>query len=87
MSHDIHRPIGWAYPKGLYFDPRKVLTLGYFLIAENDGDMANISEARKAFFSNMHYKSIEPHGQKFIQVLGELYWNSVSFLRRILNGI
>ena len=53
ISHDLHKLIGWSYPKGLYFDHQKTLTVGYFLIGETDKDFKNISKARQAFLSNM----------------------------------
>ena len=73
LSHDVHRPIGWAYAKGLYFEPDKVLTMGYFLIAVDDNDVASISRARQAFFTNLMNKDIDPHTESFKQTLGSLF--------------
>jgi hypothetical protein len=80
MSHDLHKPIGWAYAKGLYFEFQKTLTIGYFLIGEDDSDFKNINEARKSFFSNMLAESIQPHQEDFILELGDLFDESTGKL-------
>ena len=72
ISHDIHKPIGWSYAKGLYFDHQKTLTVGYFLIGETDKDFKNISKARQRQ-ANMMIKSIEPHRSDFISELGDFF--------------
>tara|TARA_B100001115_G_scaffold178651_1_gene168368 strand:- start:1812 stop:3911 length:2100 start_codon:yes stop_codon:yes gene_type:complete len=77
MSHDLHKPIGWAYAKGLYFDFQKTLTVGYFLIGESDADFENINNARRSFFLNMLTKSIEPHQKDFIEELDETFDESI----------
>lgn len=64
LSHDIHRPVGWSYAKGLYFEPTKVLTIGYFLIADNDADIAKIEVARKALFTNLWNREIDPYAER-----------------------
>lgn len=73
LSHDVHRPVGWAYAKGLYFEPTRVLTVGYFLIAVDEKDIASISKARQAFFANRQNREIAPHADKFKEILGRLY--------------
>ena len=73
MSHDLHKLIGWSYAKGLYFDYQKTLTVGYFLIGEDDRDFKSINEARKAFFTNMMIKSIQPYQSDFINELGKAF--------------
>lgn len=72
-SHDIHRPVGWSYAKGLFFEPEKVLTIGYFLIAENTDDLTNVNDARKRFFNHMLYKNIEPYAEAFKTAMDTLY--------------
>jgi len=73
LSHDIHRPVGWSYAKGLYFEPTKVLSIGYFLIADNDADIAKIEVARKAFFTNLWNREIDPYAERFKVTLNGLY--------------
>ena len=73
LSHDVHRPVGWAYAKGLYFEPDKVLTVGYMLLASDDNDMATISAARQKFFANLQNREIAPYADDFIKELGPLY--------------
>src|SRR4051812_43160569 len=72
LSHDIHKPVGWSYAKGLYFEPTKVLTIGYFLIATDIADQEKISKARNAFFTNLFNREIQPHAEKFKKSLGDL---------------
>jgi len=73
LSHDIHRPVGWSYAKGLYFEPSKVLVIGYFLIAIDENDIAKIDVARKAFFTNLLNREIDPYAEKFKLALNDLY--------------
>lgn len=73
LSHDLHKPVGWSYAKGLYFEHKLTLTIGYFLIGENSSDFKKIKAARKVFFTNMIVKSIEPFQDAFIAELGKLF--------------
>jgi hypothetical protein len=57
----------------LYFDFQKTLTIGYFLIAENDSDFKSINKARQSFFTNMLSKSIQPYQDDFIKELGSSF--------------
>jgi hypothetical protein len=72
-SHDMHRPIGWSYAKGLYFEPEKVLTIGYFLIVETQDDVDVTTKARKTHFENHVYRALERYGNAFVENLGDLF--------------
>jgi hypothetical protein len=76
ISHDLHRPVGWAYAKGLYFDFQKTLTIGYFLIGEDESDFKQINNARNSFFQNMLAESIQPYQNDFIEELGDAFDDS-----------
>ncbi|WP_417357827.1 hypothetical protein [Flavobacterium sp.] len=73
LSHDIHRPVGWAYAKGLYFNAESVFTIGHFLIATDSADSVEIKTARNSFFTHMMNTNIAPHADNFIEELGDLY--------------
>ena len=73
LSHDMHKPIGWAYSKGLFFEPDKVLSIGYFLIAVTTEDEKSLSDARNKFLTHRINVEINNCVDDFKSELGELY--------------
>ena len=69
ITHDFHRTVGWSFTKGLFFNPQNVLVVGETWIAENEVDYKSISEAKKQFFFAFMNKQIEPHHDKFAEIL------------------
>lgn len=72
ISHDIHRSIGWTYSKGLFFDYKKTLVIGYSLIGETKNDYKQIELAKQNYINNYILKSYEPFQEDFISELDKL---------------
>ncbi|MEJ7559850.1 MAG: hypothetical protein WKF66_16180 [Pedobacter sp.] len=73
LSHDFHRPVGWSYASGLYFDPRHVLMTGKMLIASSTKDIETLTKAMKNWYGNLLYNHINPFTDKFRTALGDFF--------------
>ncbi len=71
IGHDMHRPIGWTIPFGLYFQPGLVRSTGKMLFAETDEDTDKIRQAHNSTTVNHYHKEYKKHEDKFEPLVKE----------------
>lgn len=69
LGHDSHRPIGWNYPIGLYFEPKITKLIGEFILAETNDDREKIENAYQNTLLKSNYKICKPHLDNFSELL------------------
>lgn len=50
FTHDYHRPIGWSYPRALYFEPGLRKLLGTLKIAESQKESEDLLNVLNSYF-------------------------------------
>src|SRR5688572_17552763 len=68
IGHDIHRPMGWNIPFGLYFEPKLTRMVGEYLLPENEEDQREVFEAHHAAFTRRYQEECEPHLPEFHKI-------------------
>ncbi|RZJ92143.1 MAG: hypothetical protein EOO20_02790 [Chryseobacterium sp.] len=84
LSHDFHRPVGWSYASGLYFEPAHVLMIGRMLIANSNEDLDELRKAKKNWYENLLHDHINPFAAKFRSALGDFFDGNGKFF---YNGV
>ena len=69
LGHDSHKPIGWNYPFGLYFEPKITKLIGEFIIAETDDDQETIENAYQNNLLQRNYEACKPYLSEFTVLL------------------
>jgi hypothetical protein len=70
LGHDGHRPIGWNFPIGLYFEPKITKLIGEFHIANSEDDQNTIEYAYLNNINNRNISSCKPYHEEFSKLLG-----------------
>lgn len=64
ISHDAHRPIGWAIPVGVHLEPGLGRTVAVSLLAETDEDSHNLDKAyRRRVYERIREATAEHEAQ------------------------
>jgi len=69
LGHDSHKPIGWIFPFGLYFEPKLTRLFGEFHIAETPEDREIIHSAYKRELTQRLSEACEPYLAEFCKLL------------------
>jgi len=69
LSHDIHRPVGWSRPIGLYFEPRLTRLVGIGLIAETSEEQEQVNKAQEYYLAYTMKQQCAPHIDKLKSLL------------------
>ncbi len=80
LGHDMHRPVGWMIPFGLYFQPGLVRSIGRQLIIETEQDQKEILSAKKGYMSEILYEEIQEHEKPFLPHISELISDNHKYL-------
>ncbi|MGV3598243.1 MAG: hypothetical protein ACO1PI_10275 [Bacteroidota bacterium] len=80
LGHDMHRPLGWTIPFGLYFEPGMCRLVGNQIIAENDNEQKFINEAHLAALKKRYYEQCSPYIDEFKQHLGKHLSENATYL-------
>ena len=94
LAHDSHKPIGWNYPIGLYFEPKITKLIGEFQLPESSDDQSIINSAFQNVFLKRNIEACEPHIKDFSKLLGAntnnegkcLYNGCVTYLKKDIVG-
>lgn len=65
IGHDMHRPVGWIFPIGLYMEPSLVRLIGKYLISESEKDQISIFNAHQEEFQKRIKKETSPFITEF----------------------
>jgi hypothetical protein len=73
LSHDIHRPVGWNRPLGLYLEPGLTRLVGIILLPENTEEQQAIYESHNSYLAKkqeencaLHEDSIRQHCNEYL---------------------
>jgi len=80
VGHDFHRPIGWNYPLGLYFEPGLTRLIGIYLLATDEKDEEDLHNALQHSIYLKHKESCEPFISEFEGILKKYNIESYRFL-------
>lgn len=69
LGHDSHKPIGWNYPIGLYFEPKITKLIGEFILAETNIDQEKIENAYQNILFQRNYEACKPYLDNFSKLL------------------
>ena len=69
LGHDSHKPIGWNYPIGLYFEPKITKLIGEFILAETDKDQVQIENAYQRELICRNAQACNPYIADFSKLL------------------
>lgn len=61
ISHDLSRPIGWSYPRTVYFEPGLTRTVAVTFLPETEDDNHRLTERYEYYYYNTQ---IEPNQDK-----------------------
>src|SRR6478609_3252052 len=64
VGHDMHKPVGWMIPFGLYFQPGLVRLLGKMYFPESEQEGRNIYTIRTNYLITLAQKEVEEHGEQ-----------------------
>jgi len=69
LSHDLHRPIGWNVPFGLYFEPKLTRLVGEYLLPESNEDQKIIYDAHHAALANRYIECSKDYIEDFQKIV------------------
>ncbi|GGK72098.1 hypothetical protein ACD591_05220 [Rufibacter glacialis] len=61
LGHDMHKPLGWTIPFGLYFEPGMCRLVGNQIIAETDEEQKFINKAHLTALKKRYQEQCLPH--------------------------
>jgi hypothetical protein len=61
IGHDLHRPLGWGRPLGLYLEPGLSRLVAITYLPENKDDWEKITNARYNFITKIQKEECKPH--------------------------
>jgi len=70
LGHDMHKPLGWTVPFGLYFEPGMCRLVGNQMIAENDNEQKFINQAHQAALIQRYTEQCTPYLDEFKNIIG-----------------
>ena len=70
LGHDSHKPIGWNFPIGLYFEPKITKLIGEFQLAKSEDDQRQINDAYQNELLKRNIEACEPFIKDFLSLLG-----------------
>lgn len=71
LGHDMHKPLGWTVPFGLYFEPGMCRLVGNQMIAENDEEQKFINKAHFSALKKRYYEQCSPYIDELKALLGD----------------
>lgn len=80
LGHDMHKPLGWTIPFGLYFEPGMCRLIGNQLIAENNQEQKFINENHRIALKKRYYQDCSPHLAEFNKIIGSHISQSAVYL-------
>lgn len=82
IDHDIHRPLGWIFPYGIFIEPKISKIVGNFLVCETDEDSKLIYPKIQDFWQLTHYERTKDYKDYFIELLNENYKKEGQFIEK-----
>lgn len=70
LGHDLHKPLGWTIPFGLYFEPGMCRLVGNQMIAETNEEQKFINENHLAALKIRYHKECSPYIEDFKRIIG-----------------
>ncbi len=80
LGHDMHKPLGWTVPFGLYFEPGMCRLVGNQMIAVTDEEQKFINKAHLSALKKRYYDQCSPHIDELKTLLGELLTENANYL-------
>jgi hypothetical protein len=80
LGHDIHKPLGWTVPFGLYFEPGLCRLVGNQIIAETGPEQEFINSNHLAALKIRYFEECSPHIEDLKKLIGEHLTESATYL-------
>lgn len=80
LGHDMHKPLGWTVPFGLYFEPGMCRLVGNQMIAETDEEQKFINKAHFSALKKRYYEQCSPHIDELKTLLGKHLTENAHYL-------
>lgn len=80
IGHDIHRPIGWTRPIGLYFEPGLSRLVGIRLIPETNKEQDYLYLNHQIYINNWHAKRCAQYLNDLKNILGNYLTGKDTFI-------
>ncbi len=80
LGHDMHKPLGWTVPFGLYFEPGMCRLVGNQMIAEKDSEQKFINEAHQAALLKRYDEQCTPHIEEFKAIIEKHLTEQATYL-------
>jgi hypothetical protein len=79
IAHDMHRPIGWTQPLGLYIDGEMVRVLGSINCPENDEEKQALNCELSKYWKEFHRNGYDQYGIELLQKLSLVSSSEITF--------
>jgi hypothetical protein len=66
IQHDMHRPVGWSRPIGLYADGNMVRHVGFFEEPESEEEKADLEKRAAQYWEEFHREGSAPYRDELI---------------------
>jgi hypothetical protein len=80
IGHDLHKPLGWGRPFGLYLEPGLSRLMGLTYIPENKEEQQIITNVREKIITDYHIKMCNPHIDEFLKIISSISDGTTKFL-------
>lgn len=80
LGHDMHRPLGWTVPFGLFFEPGMCRLVGNQMIAETDEEQKFINNAHLAALRKRYHEQCNPYIDEFKKLIGAHLTEKATYL-------
>lgn len=71
LGHDMHKPVAWMVPFGLYFQPGLVRLMGKMYFPESEKEAQDIYNARMNYIIELAEKEKDEYGEKLLSHIRE----------------
>lgn len=72
LGHDIHSPVAWVQPLGLFIDSKMAKSVGLIWVPELEKEREELFKTYKYYLYKMNEEECLPYKEKFLSLLNEI---------------
>lgn len=80
LGHDMHKPVGWSFPYGLYFQPGLTRSVGLAILPQTEEESKRIYVSKHNYMIAHVQKEIEEYGKDFLPHINDYTSEAKKFI-------